>query len=253
MMHPYLGEFVGTMLLLMLGGGVNANVALPKTTGSGGGWILITIGWGMSVFVAAWCVAEVSGAHLNPAVTVGLAAAGTFDWGLVPGYIGAQLLGAIAGAGVMYAMYRDHFHACDDPDAKLGVFCTAPCISNPLRNAFTEAVGTAMLVLAILVVADPTISTPLDGATTAGGEEVKIGLGTLGVLRVGLLVVTIGLCLGGPTGYAINPARDLGPRIAHALLPIPGKRDANWSYAWVPVVGPLLGGVGAALAYLLLW
>ncbi|TWT75949.1 Glycerol uptake facilitator protein [Posidoniimonas polymericola] len=254
MMHPYVGEFVGTMLLLMLGNGVNANVSLPRTAGEGSGWIVISIGWGMSVFVAAWCVAEVSGAHLNPAVTVGLAAAGKFDWMMAPGYIAAQLLGAIAGAGIMYAMYRDHFHACDDPDTKLGVFCTAPCISSPLRNLFTEAVGTAMLILAILVVADPSIATPLDSsAPVGGGGEVKIGLGTLGVLRVGLLVVAIGLCLGGPTGYAINPARDLGPRIAHALLPIPGKRDANWSYSWVPVVGPLLGGVGAALAYLLLW
>lgn len=252
-MHPLLGEFIGTLLLVMLGDSVVANVALPLTKGNNGGWIVITMGWGLAVFVAAWCVGPVSGAHLNPAVTLGLATAGEFAWAQAPGYIAAQMLGGVAGAMLVYAMYRDHFHACDDPDTILGVFCNAPAISSPLRNLFTEAVGTAVLVLAILVVADPEIAVTPFGEAADQTARTPIGMGTLGALPVGLLVVTIGLCLGGPTGYAINPARDLGPRIAHALLPIPGKRDNNWSYSWIPVVGPVVGGVGAALAYVLLW
>jgi glycerol uptake facilitator protein len=199
----------------------------------------------MAVFVAVWCVEALSGAHLNPAVTVGLAMAKKFEWDLVPGYIGAQLIGAIVGAILVFLFYGDHYEASDDGDAKLATFATGPAIRNPLRNLFCEAVGTFVLVFAVLMAVQPTISR-LNVDVEAPG--LKIGLGTLGALPVGMLVLAIGLSLGGTTGYAINPARDLGPRIAHAMLPIPGKRDSDWSYAWVPVFGPLFG---AGLAFLL--
>ena len=246
-MQAYFAEFIGTALLILLGNGVVANVVLSKTKGSGSGWIVITFGWGMAVFVAVWCVGPISGAHINPAVTFGLAMAGQFDWALAPGYVAAQLLGGIFGATLVFLFYRDHYRASNDADAKLATFATAPAIRNFPSNLFSEVVGTFVLVFAVLLAADPAIKVE-PGATTVPGAGMTIGLGTLGALPVGLLVLAIGLSLGGTTGYAINPARDLGPRIAHALLPVPDKRDSDWQYAWIPVVGPT---AGAALAVLL--
>jgi glycerol uptake facilitator protein len=246
-MEPYLGEFFGTALLILLGCGVNANVSLPATKGHGGGWIVIAFGWGMAVFVAVWCVEEISGAHINPAVTLGLAMAGSFPWEQVPTFLVAQLLGAIVGATLVYVVYRDHFSASDDPGAKLGVFATAPSIRNYANNVTCEAIGTFVLVLAVLMAVDPSIEFAEPISNAVESSPATVGLGALGALPVGLLVLAIGLCLGGPTGYAINPARDLGPRIAHAVLPIPDKGDNDWSYAWVPVVGPIVGGLLAAL------
>lgn len=233
----YLAEFVGTALLILFGNGVVANVVLARTKGNSSGWIVITIGWGLAVFVGAFCSAKYSGAHLNPAVTVAMAMAGKLSAAKVVGYIVAQMLGAIVGSVFVYSFYREHFKVTDDADAKLACFCTAPAIRNNAQAFFCEVVGTFALIFPIFLMVDPTLDVP--------GREVTVGLGTLGLVPVGLLVVAIGLSLGGTTGYAINPARDLGPRIAHAFLPIPKKRDSDWSYAWVPVVAPL---VGAALA-----
>ncbi len=240
-MQPYVGEFLGTMILVLLGNGVVANVSLPGTKGHNSGWIVITMGWGMAVFVAVWCVGPISGAHINPAVTVGLAAADRFPWPDVPWYLAAQLIGALVGAVLVFVFYRDHYATCDDPDAKLATFSTSPAIRRMSSNLYCEVIGTAVLVLAVLLAVEPSID--VDSATTGLSSQMKVGLGTLGALPVGLLVFSIGLSLGGTTGFAINPARDLGPRIAHALLPIPRKRDSDWAYAWTPVVGPLLGGL----------
>jgi glycerol uptake facilitator protein len=245
-MQPYLAEFIGTALLVVLGNGVVANVLLPKTKGNGAGWIVITFGWGMAVFVAVWCVGEISGAHLNPAVTVGLASAGKFDWNNAGGYIASQLAGGIIGGVLVFLFYRDHYVASNDADAKLATFATGPAIRNYPSNLFSEAVGTCVLVLAALLAVDPSITMD-PGVMTEEQGGLTLGLGSLGALPVGLLVFSIGLSLGGTTGYAINPARDLGPRIAHALLPVPQKRDSDWPYAWVPVVGPLLGALVAVL------
>jgi glycerol uptake facilitator protein len=244
-MKPLFAEFVGTALLVLLGNGVVANVVLPKTKGSGSGWIVITFGWAMAVFVAVWCVEPISGAHINPAVTVALALAEKFAWQKVPGFIAAQMTGAIFGAAVVFLFYRDHYVASNDPDGKLATFATMPAIRNLPANLLSEIVGTFVLMLAVLLAVEPSITRGdvLDPATPG----LKIGLGSLGALRVGLLVLAIGLSLGGTTGYAINPARDLGPRLAHAILPIPGKRDSDWTYAWVPTVGPLLGALLAVL------
>lgn len=233
----YLAEFVGTALLILFGNGVVANVVLARTKGNNAGWIVITVGWGLAVFIGAFTSAKYSGAHLNPAVTVAMALAGKLSLAKVVGYIVAQMLGAIVGAVFVFLFYREHFKVTEDADAKLACFCTAPAIRNDAQAFFCEVVGTFCLVFPIFLMVDPTIEVP--------GREVTVGLGTLGLVPVALLVVAIGLCLGGTTGYAINPARDLGPRIAHAFLPVPGKRDSDWSYAWVPVVAPL---VGAALA-----
>jgi glycerol uptake facilitator protein len=264
-MQAYLAEFIGTALLVLLGNGVVANVLLDKTKGHGAGWISITTGWGLAVFVAVWCVGPISGAHINPAVTLGLAVAGEFPWADVAPYIAAQMLGAIVGGALVFLFYRQHYELTTDADAKLATFCTAPAIRSTVSNLFSELIGTMVLVLAVLLVVEPSITTgfesssasfslsavldPSDGelgggmSSAAGGASDEIGLGTLGALPVGLLVLSIGISLGGTTGYAINPARDLGPRIAHALLPVPGKRDANWGYAWIPVVGPLAGAL----------
>ncbi|HEX2475708.1 MAG TPA: MIP/aquaporin family protein [Lacipirellulaceae bacterium] len=249
-MQAYLAEFVGTALLILLGNGVVANVLLAKTKGNGGGWIVITLGWGMAVFVAVWCVGEISGAHINPAVTIGLSLAGKVNATLAAGYVAAQMLGAVLGATLVFLFYRDHYAASGDADAKLATFATGPAIRNYPINLFSEVVGTFVLALAGLLAVDPSITRDVSSAEVAAGSGLKIGLGTLGALPAGLLVLAIGLSLGGTTGYAINPARDLGPRIAHALLPIPGKRDSDWAYAWVPVVGPILGAI---LAVLLWW
>ena len=235
----YLAEFVGTALLILFGNGVVANVVLARTKGNNSGWIVITIGWGLAVFIGAFCSAKYSGAHLNPAVTVAMLMAGKLPAAKVAGYIVSQMLGAIVGSVLVFLFYREHFKATEDADAKLACFCTAPNIRNDVQAFFCEAVGTFCLIFPIFLMVDPSLEIP--------GREVTVGLGTLGLVPVGLLVVAIGLSLGGTTGYAINPARDLGPRIAHALLPVPGKRDSDWRYGWVPVVAPLVGATLAAL------
>lgn len=231
-MTPFLAELTGTALLLVLGNGVVANVILDKTKGNNGGLISITFGWAIAVFVGVYAVGPISGAHLNPAVTIALAAIGKFDWAQVPSYLLAQLLGAMLGSFIMWLSYRQHFDATSDQATKLGVFCTSPSISHPFSNVLSELIGTFVFMLAILFI------TKSDSS-----------LGSLNALPVALLVLGIGLSLGGPTGYAINPARDLGPRIMHAILPIKGKGDSGWAYSWVPVLGPIIGGVLAALLY----
>ena len=242
-MKACVAEFFGTAVLILLGNGVVANVVLEKTKGHGGGWIVITAGWAFAVFAAVVCTAELSGAHLNPAVTVGLALNGQFEWGLLPGYIAAQLLGAFVGATGVYLVYLDHYAATADRDLKLATFCTGPAVRNLPLNFFGEALGTLVLVLAVLSFASPSIP----GA--GGGVAVKVGLGSVGAVQVALMVFSIGLSLGGTTGYAINPARDLGPRLAHALLPLRDKRDSDWGYAAVPVCGPMAGAVAAVCVF----
>ncbi len=246
-MNPLVAEFLGTMILIILGNGVVANVVLAKTKGNGGGWIVITAGWGIAVFVGALCSAKASGAHLNPALTLGLATAGKFE-GSAVGYIIAQMLGAMAGATLVYGFYRAHFIATDNADDKLACFCTAPNIRGAMQAMFCEALGTFVLVLAILLSESATLENIL------GVDDAKppiLGLGSLGFVPVALLVFGIGLSLGGTTGYAINPARDLGPRLMHFLLPIPGKRDSDWEYAWIPVFGPIAGALIAAAVFLI--
>lgn len=243
-MNAIIAEFVGTFFLVLLGNGVVANVVLGRTKGAGGGWIVITAGWAIGVFVGVFCAQPYSGAHLNPAVTFAMAAAGKFAWSLVPGYLLGQMLGGIAGGAMVFAFYREHFKVTDDPGAKLACFCTAPNVRNIPQAFFCEVVGTLALILPIFLMTDAMATIP---AAAGAATEIKVGLGTLGALPVALLVFGIGLSLGGTTGYAINPARDLGPRIAHALLPVPAKNDSDWAYAWVPVAGPLVGGLVAAL------
>ncbi len=240
-MSPAFAEFVGTALLILLGDGVVANVVLRGTKGNGGGWIVITWGWAIAVFVGVFATSAFGDGHLNPAVSVGLAAAGKFPWAEVPTYVAAQMLGAMFGALLVWINYYSHFRLTEDRDAKLAVFCTGPAVRNPLLNTFSETIGTFVLVFGVLYIAKPSL---------AGPEGAEGGLGALGALPVALLVLGIGLSLGGTTGYAINPARDLGPRIMHAILPIPGgKRDSDWGYSWVPIVGPVLGALLAAAAY----
>ena len=241
-MTPFLGEVLGTLLLILLGNGVVANVLLTKSKGHGGGWIVVTTGWAMAVTVAVFAVNAVSGAHLNPAVTLAAAVLGKFAWADVPIYIAGQMVGAIAGAALVWLMYLPHWALTSDADAKLGVFCTAPAVRHPVSNLISEAIGTAVLVLGLLTVLTPANLVPNTGFDKAFAP-----------LLVGVLVWAIGLSLGGPTGYAINPARDLGPRLAHAILPIPGKRDADWGYAWIPVVGPIAGAIAGALVFRTLW
>lgn len=247
-MNAYLAEFIGTALLVTFGNGVVANVVLARTKGNNSGWIVITAGWGLAVFVGVFSSQAFSGAHLNPAVTLAMAQAGKFAWAKVPGYILAQLAGAFTGGTLVFAFYREHFKVSDDPTLKLACFCTIPNIRNLPQAFFCELIGTFLLVLPVFLMTDAKVKLPLASGTT----EATIGLGTLGALPVGLLVFAIGLSLGGTTGYAINPARDLGPRIAHALLPVPGKRGSDWGYAWIPVIAPLLGGFLAACANLVL-
>ena len=243
-MNAYLAEFVGTAILIVLGGGVNANVSLSKTYGNSSGWIVISAGWGMAVAVAVYAVGHVSGAHINPAVTLGLFAIGEFQADQVIGYIGAQMAGAFVGATIVWLAYLAHFKATEDPGTKLGVFSTAPAVPNTIANILTELIGTAMLVFGVLAIGHE------GNFGAAGGEGIDTGWTTgFKPLLVGLLVFAIGLSLGGPTGYAINPARDLGPRIAHAVLPIPGKGDSNWGYAWLPVSAPIAGGIIGALLF----
>ena len=231
-MTPFLGEFIGTGMLILLGQGVVENVVLQKTKGQGSGWIVISFGWAIAVFAGVFCSAAASGAHLNPAVTLGFAVLGKFPWDQVPVYIAGQMLGAMAGSLLAWLCYYTHFSQTEDASAKLAVFCTGPAIRNYRANFITEVIGTFALVFGVFYIASPASS-----------------LGALNALPVALLVLGIGLSLGGSTGYAINPARDLGPRIMHAILPIPGKRDSDWSYAWIPILGPLTGAVLAAVAF----
>ncbi|NHR05280.1 aquaporin family protein [Chromobacterium haemolyticum] len=233
-MNPLMGEFIGTALLVLLGNGVVANVLLKNTKGHNSGLIVIAFGWAMAVFVGVFSVAAISGAHLNPAVSVALAVAGKFSWAKVPGYVLAQMLGGMTGAGLMWLIYRKHFDSTDCADTKLATFCTGPAIRSLPGNLVSEIVATFVLVFAILSMVAP-----------------KMSLGAIDALPVALLVLGIGVSLGGTTGYAMSPARDLAPRIMHAILPIAGKRDSDWGYAWVPVVGSLVGGALAALAYTL--
>jgi glycerol uptake facilitator protein len=255
-MNPFLAEFIGTAVLVILGNGVVANVLLNRTKGNNGGWIVITAGWGLAVFVGVFIAAKYSGAHLNPAVTLAAATAHKVNaqfrgWSDVPLFIGAQMLGGIVGAMIVYAFYREHYKVTEDGDAKLGTFATAPNIRNLPASFICELIGTFILVFPIFCMVDPSIES--GDMTVQTRTSMKVGLGAIGALPVGLLVFAIGLSLGGTTGYAINPARDLGPRIAHAILPIPGKRDSDWGYAWVPVLGPIAGGLLAAgLARLIL-
>lgn len=239
-MSPFIAEIIGTMLLIILGGGVVANVVLNKTYGNSGGWIVITTGWALGVFVGVVVAGPISGAHINPAVTLALALAGKFAWELVPMYILAQFIGAMLGSSIVWLMYKDHFDATEDKDCKKAIFCTAPAIRNPFLNLFSEIVGTFVLLITILYFTDAELT------------NTPIGLGSVGAIPVAFLVWAIGLSLGGTTGYAINPARDLGPRIMHAILPIKDKASSDWSYAWIPVFGPLLGGSFAAFLFLFL-
>lgn len=233
-------EFIGTAVLILLGDGVVASNILKKSKGENGGWVVITLAWGLAVMCGVFIAGPYSGAHLNPAVSVGLAVAGSFPWGDVAPYIAAQLLGGFTGAVLVYLFYKDHYDATDDASAKLATFCTMPAIMNKPRNLFCEAVGTFLLIFVILMLAT-------DGNTAA------VGLGSIGAFPVSMLIMAIGMSLGGTTGYAINPARDLPPRIAHALLPIKDKGASGWDYAWVPVAGPIIGAVAAAGLYLLLF
>jgi len=241
-MNEYFAEFLGTAILILLGNGVVANVLLRKTKGENSGWIVITAGWGLAVFIAVFTVGPISGAHINPAVTLGLAISGLFEWGKVVPFIVAQIIGGMVGGSLVYLFYRDHFNITENPDSKMACFCTIPNIRNLKNNFLSEVIGTFILVFAVLFVNLPHIE--IDGI-----ENTKVGLGSLEALPVSLVVFAIGLSLGGTTGYAINPARDLGPRLMHALLPIKGKRDSDWAYSWVPVIGPLCGAAISALLY----
>ena len=233
-MDIFLGELLGTGMLILLGDGVVAGVLLARSKAEKGGWIVITLAWGLAVFVGVVVAGPITGAHINPAVTLGLAAVGTTPWDQVPWYLAGQFVGAFIGATLVYLHYLPHWSVTENADLKLAVFSTGPAIRNTPANLISEFIGTFVLVFVVL---------------TFGNSGDAAGLAALGALPVALLVVGIGLSLGGTTGYAINPARDLGPRIIHAILPIPGKRDSDWSYSWIPVVGPILGGiVGAVVA-----
>jgi glycerol uptake facilitator protein len=242
-MNAFVAEFVGTSLLLAMGSGVVANVVLNKTKGFDSGWIVITTAWALGVFIGVVVAGPHSGAHLNPAVSVGLAITGDFAWTMVPKYILAQVLGAMFGSGIAWLVYKDHFDATDDPGLKFAPFGTVPAIRNLPSNLISEIVGTSVLIIVILYSTDPFIE---------DGNGTPIGLGSLGALPVAFLVWVIGLSLGGTTGYAINPARDFGPRLMHQILPIKGKGSSDWSYSWVPILGPIIGAAMAAGIYLLL-
>ena len=241
-MTPFLAELIGTALLILLGDGVVANVLLNDTKGNNAGWIVITTAWGLAVFVGVTVAGPYSGAHLNPAVTLGLAIAGKFAWADVPAYILAQMLGAFIGAFLVWAMYYNHFQRTNDPGSVLAVFCTGPALRNYASNIISEIIGAFVLIFVVFYITKGEIV----------ATKTPIGLGSVGALPVAFLVWVIGLSLGGTTGYAINPARDLGPRIMHALLPIKSKGSSDWTYAWIPVAGPLLGAALAAVLYLFL-
>ncbi len=250
MFEKFLFEFIGTMVLILLGDGVCAATSLDKSKAKGAGWIVITMGWGFAVMVGVFIAGSVSGAHLNPAVSIACAIAGTMAWNLVPAYVIAQLLGGFVGAILVWAFYKDHYDATEDPDTKLGTFCTMPAIDgHKARNFFCEAVASWLLVFVILVFGiDANIPT-----IDAEGMHLHIGMGELGAIPVTCLIMAIGMSLGGATGYAINPARDLAPRIAHAILPMKNKRDSGWGYSWVPAIAPVVGGILAAITYIALY
>ncbi|MGB0367544.1 MAG: MIP/aquaporin family protein [Flavobacteriaceae bacterium] len=242
MMTPFIAEIIGTALLLLLGEGVVANVSLKKTYGEGqSSLVLITIAWGFAVFVGAYVTGQFSGGHLNPAVTLGLAVIGKFSWSLVPLYISAQVIGAMLGSWLNYLLYIDHYRITDDEDIIRGTFCTAPSIRNLKNNFFSEALGTFVLVFGIFFIASPSIV--IDGVVTE-----NFGIGSLDALPVALLVIVIGMGLGGTTGYAINPARDFGPRLVYQLIPRKNKK-ADWGYSWIPILGPLTGAFIAGVLY----
>ncbi|GGA65928.1 MIP/aquaporin family protein [Ornithinibacillus halotolerans] len=230
-MTEFMGELIGTMILIILGGGVVGGVVLKNTKAEGAGWIVITVGWGLAVTMAIYAVGNISGAHINPAVTLGFAAVGEFEWAKVPLFVTAQMIGAIIGGVIVYLAYLAHWRKTDDPETKLAVFATAPAERSMFANFLTETIGTFVLLLGLLFI---------------GANSFTEGLNPL---IVGLLILAIGVSLGGPTGYAINPARDLGPRIAHAFLPIAGKGHSDWGYSWIPVVGPIFGGIYGAVFY----
>lgn len=244
-MTPFIAELLGTMLLILLGNGVVANVVLNKTKGNNAGWMVITAAWAFAVFVGVTIAAPYSGAHINPAVSIGLAIAGKFAWSLVPSYILAQMIGACLGAFLVWLSYRDHYNETTDQGGILATFATGPAIRKPLSNLISEVIGTFVLVFTVFYIT---------GANLADGslDGTPIGLGSVGALPVSLLVWGIGLSLGGTTGYAINPARDLGPRIIHTLLPLKTKGSSDWEYAWIPVFGPILGASIAAFLNLLI-
>ena len=241
-MSPFIAELIGTMLLILLGTGVVANVVLKGTKGYSGGWMVITTGWALAVFVGVVFATPFSGAHLNPAVTIGLAVAGKFAWAEVGIYILAQVVGAMLGSFLTWLVYRDHFNSTTEPDLQLAVFSTSPAIHNKLFNLLSEVIGTFVLMFVIFYFSGAEITSP----------KSAIGLGSLGALPVAFLVWAIGLSLGGTTGYAINPARDLGPRIVHSILPMKGKGTSHWKYAWIPVIGPVIGSCIAAFLYMAL-
>ena len=240
-MTPWIAELFGTMLLILLGNGVVANVVLKDTKGSAAGWIVISAGWGVAVFIAVMCTAEFSGAHLNPAVTAGLVAAGAFPAAEMPAYVAAQMVGAMIGASLVFVVYSKHYQATDDAGLKLATFSTGPNIRSLPSNFVSEVIGTFVLVFAALSITGGSFQSDADPGATG-----MVGLGSVGALPIGLVVFGIGMSLGGTTGYAINPARDLGPRIMHQLLPIPGKGTSDWAYSWVPIAGPIAGGLIAA-------
>jgi glycerol uptake facilitator protein len=240
-MDIYIAEIIGTALLVFLGNGVVANVVLADSKGQGGGWIVITFGWGLAVAMSVYAVGRISGAHINPAVTVGLASIGAFPWNLVPGYLLAQMAGAMTGSALVVAHYSAHWSRTENPDLILACHSTSPAVRKFGSAFITELLGTATLVFMVLALGKVVLGAETDQQAWA------TAVGTwFGPFLVGMLVLSIGLSLGGPTGYAINPARDLGPRLIHALLPIPGKGSSDWSYAWIPVVAPLAGGVVGA-------
>jgi len=242
-MNPYIAEFLGTMLLIIMGVGVVANVSLKDTFANGGGWVVITFGWGLGVFIGVVVAGPYSGAHINPAVSIGLAMAGKFPWQEVPMYVLSQLAGAMTGALLVWWHFSDHYNKTDDSGAILGTFCTSPAIKNTHKNLYSEVLGTFILVFVVLYLSDASF-------TSTSLPDAKVGLGSIGALPVAFLVVGIGMSLGGTTGYAINPARDLGPRIIHALVPIKTKGPSNFSYAWVPILGPVIGAALAAFLFL---
>ena len=240
MIEKMIFEFLGTMILILLGDGVCANVSLEKSKAKGAGWVVVTFAWGLAVMCGVFVAGPYTGAHLNPALSVGLALSGKFAWDMVLPYVVAQMAGGFVGAVLVWLFFKDHYDATDDADAKLGTFCTIPAIRNKWRNLLCEAVGTFVLVFCVLAIGNKE-NTP------------EIGMGSLGALPVTFLIVAIGMSLGGTTGYAINPARDLAPRFAHFVLPIKGKRNSDWGYAVVPLFGPFIGGILAAALYLLVY
>jgi glycerol uptake facilitator protein len=242
-MNPFCGEILGTALLILFGDGTVANVVLAKSKAQNAGWIVVVTGWAMGVYVGAFTVASISGAHLNPAVTLGLAITGKFSWSQAPIYLAGQMIGAMIGAALVWLAYLPHWSQTTDPEAKRSIFCTAPAIHRPLANLLCEVIGTLALMLGIFGIKGAVMQQNI-------GAAVPLDMGALGMIPVAFLVWGIGLALGGPTGYAINPARDLGPRIMHAVLPIAGKGGSDWGYAWVPVAGPVIGAALAAVFYL---